>query len=66
VVGSRIHQWAYDAASLSKVLLDHGFTELKVLKPGETTIPDPGSLNLSERADVSLYIEAKKPAGHKV
>lgn len=66
VVGSRIHQWAYDADSLSKFLLDHGFTGPKVLKPGETTIPDPGPLNLSERADVSLYIEAKKPSSHNV
>ena len=60
IVGSRIHQWAYDGASLSGVLLKNGFTDPRIFKPGETGIPDPGDLNLRERADVSLYVEAKK------
>ncbi|MEI7895990.1 MAG: methyltransferase domain-containing protein [bacterium] len=60
VVGSRIHQWVYDGASLSAVLMKNGFIDPTVLKPGETTIPDPGEFNLSERADVSLYVEARK------
>ena len=60
VVGARNHQWAYDGASLSKLLLKNGFVEPRVLQAGETTIPDPGELNLSERSDVSLYVEAKK------
>ena len=60
IVGSRIHQWAYDGASLSRVLLRNRFTEPQIFQPGETGIPDPGELNLNERADVSLYVEAKK------
>ena len=60
IVGSRIHQWAYDGASLSRVLLGNGFTAPQILKPGETGISDPGELDLFERADVSLYLEAKK------
>jgi hypothetical protein len=60
VVGSRIHQWAYDGASLMQVLLKNGFSEPRVYQPGSTGIPDPGDLDLYERADVSLYVEAKK------
>jgi len=60
IVGSRIHQWVYDGASLSAVLLKNGFIDPCILKPGETTIPDPADLHLSERADVSLYVEARK------
>lgn len=60
IVGSRIHQWAYDGASLSRVLLRNGFIEPQIFQPGKTGISYPGELNLNERADVSLYIEAKK------
>ena len=60
VVGSRIHQWAYDGASLSQLLLKNGFIEPQIFQPGQTGIPDPGELDLYERADVSLYVEAKK------
>ncbi|MEI6899105.1 MAG: methyltransferase domain-containing protein [Bacteroidota bacterium] len=60
IVGARHHMWAYDGASLSKLLLSKGFSNPVVLKPGETTIPDPVGLNLSERGDVSLYVEAKR------
>jgi len=60
IVGSRNHQWAYDGSSLSQVLLRNGFTLPTVLPAGKTLIQDPGELNLYERSDVSLYIEAKK------
>ena len=60
VVGSRIHQWAYDGNSLSDLLLKNGFTEPQVLQPGQTGISNPDDLNLSERSDVSLYVESKK------
>jgi len=60
IVGSRIHQWAYDSKSLSGVLLRNGFIDPQVLKPGETGISHPGELDLFERADVSLYVEARK------
>jgi SAM-dependent methyltransferase len=60
IVGSRIHQWAYDGTSLSLLLQKNGFIEPQVYQPGGTGIPDPGDLDLYERADVSLYVEAKK------
>jgi predicted SAM-dependent methyltransferase len=52
IVGSRIHQWAYDGASLSRVLLRNRFTGPQILRPGETGITNPGELDLNERADV--------------
>jgi len=58
VVGERHHQWLYDSHSLPKLLEEVGFKSPKVLAPGETTIPDPGNLNLREREDESLYVEA--------
>jgi SAM-dependent methyltransferase len=61
VVGPRHHLWMYDGDSLSKVLWDAGFAGVCVLGPGETTIADPGSLDLKERADESVYAEAVNP-----
>ena len=60
-VGDRHHQWNYDADSLSSLLKISGFENTSVLKVGSTTISHPGSLDLYERAEQSLYIEAKKP-----
>lgn len=57
-VGARHHQWQYDSASLSKLLLKHGFSQVKTLKIGETNIPNPGALNLFEDAGASMYVEA--------
>lgn len=61
VVGPRHHQWMYDGHSLSKLLISQGFINPNVLETGETTIPDPGELNLSERSHESVYVEAIKP-----
>jgi len=58
-IGDRHHQWNYDAASLSNLLKKSGLQNPVALKPGVTTIPDPGELNLREREEESLYIEAK-------
>ena len=60
-VGDRHHQWNYDADSLSNLLKISGFEHTSVLKAGSTAISDPGSLDLYERAEESLYIEANKP-----
>jgi predicted SAM-dependent methyltransferase len=57
-VGSRHHQWLYDANSLSKLLLENGFSQVKSLEIGMTLIPNPGDLNLYEDAGASMYIEA--------
>ncbi len=60
-VGDRQHQWQYDARSLCAFVEAAGFVAAVALKAGETTIPAPGDLNLSERVEESLYVEAKKP-----
>jgi predicted SAM-dependent methyltransferase len=61
IVGPRHHQWMYDAASIAKLLEKHGFAKVTQLVAGQTTIPDPGGLDLAERASQSLYVEAVKP-----
>jgi SAM-dependent methyltransferase len=60
IAGVRNHRWMYDAASLMRLLERHGFRNAKELSPGETTIPDPGALNLREREEESVYVEAKR------
>jgi len=50
----------YDGKSLSKLLLNTGFSKVLVLDAGETVIKDHEGLNLFEREDDSLYIEAIK------
>lgn len=60
VVGFRGHRWMYDATSLSLLVSEFGFTAANVLDPGETRIPDPGHLNLREREDESIYLEAQR------
>ena len=57
--GFRDHMWMYDGASLCRFLKENGF-EAKVYAPGETSIPEPGELNLSERLGQSVYVEAVK------
>lgn len=60
IVGFRNHRWMYDAASLIRLLERHGFSSVSDLSPGETMIPDPGPLNLREREDESIYVEARR------
>ena len=48
----------YDKKSISKLLLDNGFKDPKILEPGSTTVNDPGELNLHEKEDESIFIEA--------
>ena len=60
IVGAREHHWMYDDASLPELLTNHRFANPVVMAAGETTIPDPGPLNLSERAPESLFVEARK------
>jgi SAM-dependent methyltransferase len=61
VTGPRQHLWMYDGESLRRLLAGMGFTDVTVLPPGETRIADPGSLDLKERADESVYAEAVSP-----
>jgi SAM-dependent methyltransferase len=61
LIGPRHHLWMYDGASLSELLHLAGFAEMVVLPPGETAIANPGSLDLKERAEESVYVEAVNP-----
>lgn len=60
LTGTRHHVWMYDGASLIKLLEKHGFSNAEVMPPGETKIKNYEPLNLYERADESVYIEAEK------
>lgn len=60
IIGFRHHQWMYDEKSLSNLLLDCGFTQIFVLDPGITKIKNHNGLNLYERSDESIYVEAIK------
>lgn len=61
IIGDRHHLWMYDASSIRSLLLEIGFEAPEVVDPGETTIPNPGNLNLYERSEESLYVEARIP-----
>jgi predicted SAM-dependent methyltransferase len=61
VVGARHHAWMYDEVSLSKLLVAAGFKEVVSLPAGSTNIPDPGPLDLRQREDDSVYVEARWP-----
>lgn len=52
------HFWMYDRDSLLNLLNKHDFKDAVSLNAGQTTISDPGELNLREREDESLYVEA--------
>jgi len=60
VAGPRHHQWMYDERSLTKLLTDCGFIEAARQPAGSTTIPDSGELDVAERAEESLYVEARR------
>ncbi len=61
LIGERHHLWMYDGASLCRLLRKAGFNNAQVLSPGKTTIADPGELDLFERAEESVYVEAVNP-----
>ncbi len=58
MVGGRLHLWMYDAHSLVNLLVSAGFDNPTVLPPGQTTIAGLVNIDLAERAEESLYIEA--------
>lgn len=55
------HLWMYDSASLIRLLSANGFEDATEVRPGFTTIGEPGALDLREREDESIYVEARKP-----
>jgi hypothetical protein len=54
------HRCMYDANSLALLLAKAGFSHVVVQPAGSTMIPNPGDLNLREREDESLYVEAQR------
>lgn len=64
LIGPRHHLWMYDGPSLSKLISDAGFVDVMIMPAGKTNITDPGSLDLEERADESVYVEAARPEQH--
>ena len=60
ISGYRHHQWMYDAKSLSLLIKNSGFQNVKAYEKGKTSIKDPNSLDLFERSDESIYIEGVK------
>jgi SAM-dependent methyltransferase len=58
LIGPRHHLWMYDGRSLSKLLHEAGFADVRVVSSGKTNISDPGCLDLEERAEESVYVEA--------
>ncbi len=61
LIGERHHLWMYDGESLCRLLLKSGFCDPRVLNAGETIIPNPGDLDLAERAPESVFVEAFNP-----
>lgn len=61
LVGTRHHQWMYDGESLVRILQKHGFTGAEIMPSGKTKIHNHESLDLKEREDESVYVEAFKP-----
>ena len=59
--GYRHHQWMYDGNSLKALVERNGFAGAVIQPPGQTMIGDPGTLDLQERSDQSVYVEARKP-----
>lgn len=57
VFGFRHHLWMYDDQSLSKIISDCGFDDVKVVEPGRTTMPNVGNLDLNERGAESIIVE---------
>jgi SAM-dependent methyltransferase len=54
------HRWMYDANSLVSLLEKAGFNHIVIQPAPATMIPSPGDLNLREREDESVYVEAKR------
>jgi predicted SAM-dependent methyltransferase len=58
--GDRHHHWMYDGPSLCRLLEESGFVNAGERVAGETIIRAPGELDLYERADESVFVEAIK------
>lgn len=61
LVGDRHHQWMYDGRSLCRLMASAGFVDVREVPEGQTSIHDPGPLNLAERSPESVFVEARNP-----
>lgn len=61
VIGPRQHLWMYDGNSLAQLLNRQGFSNVSIIEAGQTAILNAGALDLHERRDESVYVEATKP-----
>ncbi len=61
LAGPRHHLWMYDGRSLAGLLAGAGFTAVQIMPAGTTRITEPGNLDLAERADESVFVEAVRP-----
>ena len=59
-IGYRHHQWMYDGNSLSLLIKNFGFRNVKICKKGETSIKNKNGLNLYERSEESVFVEGIK------
>ena len=59
--GPRHHLWMYDGKSLKSLLESHGFINVEIIDPTTTRIESPGKLNLGQRKEGSVCVEAQKP-----
>ncbi len=64
--GFREHRWMYDGASLTRLLREAGFRDVRLVNAGESTISDAGALDLWERAQGSVYAEARPRAAEPI
>jgi len=60
ITGYRHHQWMYDGKSITLLLKNVGFKNVRVLAKGETLIKNSNGLDLYERCDSSVYVEGTK------
>lgn len=58
-VGKRLHLWMYDSQSLCQLMVSSGFSHPTVLPAGQTTIDGLINVDLTERSEESLYVEAR-------
>lgn len=62
ITGGREHHWMYDYASLARLAESCGFRDTVELQPGQTSIGEPGELDLREQELTwSLYLETRRP-----
>jgi len=60
IVGFRGHYAWYNPEALANTVRAKGFSDVRLLEFGETTIPEPGQLDLAERGVGNIWLEARQ------